>query len=47
MFCLLQVGDLSRENSQDAEEPPPEPPEEEPFRLRSKTLGDTTHTTSK
>ncbi|XP_064292085.1 protein still life, isoforms C/SIF type 2 isoform X12 [Plodia interpunctella] len=42
----IEVGDLSRENSQDAEEPPPEPPEEEPFRLRSKTLGDTTHTTT-
>uniref|UniRef100_A0A2H1V0M9 SFRICE_004898 n=1 Tax=Spodoptera frugiperda TaxID=7108 RepID=A0A2H1V0M9_SPOFR len=39
----IEVGDLSRENSQDAEEPPPEPPPEEPaFRHRSKTLGDTT-----
>ncbi|CAH0627123.1 unnamed protein product [Chrysodeixis includens] len=37
----FQVGDLSRENSQDADEPPPEPPPEEPaFRHRSKTLGD-------
>ncbi|CAH0699960.1 unnamed protein product [Spodoptera exigua] len=43
-----QVGDLSRENSQDAEEPPPEPPPEEPaFRHRSKTLGDTTETVAK
>ncbi|KAL0892157.1 hypothetical protein ABMA27_015354 [Loxostege sticticalis] len=37
----IEVGNLSRENSQDAEEPPPPPPEEEPaFRHRSKTLGD-------
>ncbi|XP_047020243.1 protein still life, isoform SIF type 1 isoform X3 [Helicoverpa zea] len=41
----IEVGDLSRENSQDADEPPPEPPPEEPaFRHRSKTLGDATET---
>ncbi|XP_028174874.1 protein still life, isoform SIF type 1 isoform X3 [Ostrinia furnacalis] len=44
----IEVGDLSRENSQDADEPPPPPPEEEPaFRHRSKTLGDTAETSVK
>lgn len=40
---MLKVGELSRENSQDAEDPHQPPPTDEPaFRHRSKTLGDTT-----
>lgn len=35
----IEVGELSRENSHDADEPPPD--DGEPFRHRSKTLGDT------
>ncbi|KAJ0179886.1 hypothetical protein K1T71_004477 [Dendrolimus kikuchii] len=39
----IEVGDLSRENSQDADEPPQESAvEDAAFRHRSKTLGDTT-----
>ncbi|XP_041976629.1 protein still life, isoform SIF type 1 isoform X3 [Aricia agestis] len=37
----IEVGDLSRENSQDADEPPQDVSSDEPtFRHRSKTLGD-------
>ncbi|XP_063361123.1 protein still life, isoforms C/SIF type 2 isoform X22 [Cydia amplana] len=36
----IEVGDLSRENSQDADEPPQEVADEPAFRHRSKTLGD-------
>ncbi|XP_063621476.1 protein still life, isoforms C/SIF type 2 isoform X9 [Cydia splendana] len=36
----IEVGDLSRENSQDAEEPPQEVADEPAFRHRSRTLGD-------
>ncbi|XP_075970598.1 guanine nucleotide exchange factor still life isoform X11 [Anticarsia gemmatalis] len=44
----IEVGELSRENSQDAEEPPQEPPPEEPaFRHRSKTLGDPIESSAK
>ncbi|KAL4706580.1 hypothetical protein ACJJTC_015778, partial [Scirpophaga incertulas] len=43
----IEVGDLSRENSQDAEEPPQPSAEDEPaFRHRSKTLGDSTAATN-
>ncbi|KAI8428896.1 hypothetical protein MSG28_007529 [Choristoneura fumiferana] len=43
----IEVGDLSRENSQDAEEPPQEALANEPaFRHRSKTLGDPVDTQS-
>lgn len=39
---MFQISDLSRENSQDADEPPHDlTPEEPAFRHRSKTLGDT------
>ncbi|KAG6451845.1 hypothetical protein O3G_MSEX007351 [Manduca sexta] len=44
----IEVGDLSRENSQDAEEPPQEVSSDEPaFRHRSKTLGDTAEASAK
>ncbi|XP_026328741.1 protein still life, isoform SIF type 1 isoform X5 [Hyposmocoma kahamanoa] len=43
----IVVGDLSRENSQDADEPPPEAIGEPAFRHRSKTLGDTAETNAK
>ncbi|CAB3221432.1 unnamed protein product [Arctia plantaginis] len=44
----IEVGELSRENSQDAEEPHQQPATDEPaFRHRSKTLGDTTESSAK
>ncbi|XP_049865888.1 protein still life, isoform SIF type 1 isoform X7 [Pectinophora gossypiella] len=43
----IEVGDLSRENSQDADEPPTEASATEPFRHRSKTLGDAAETSAK
>ncbi|CAB3243524.1 unnamed protein product [Arctia plantaginis] len=44
----IEVGELSRENSQDAEEPHQQPATDEPaFRHRSKTLGDTTESSVK
>ncbi|CAH2992191.1 unnamed protein product [Chilo suppressalis] len=44
----IEVGDLSRENSQDADEPPQPLANEEPaFRHRSKTLGDSSESSVK
>ncbi|CAK1604221.1 unnamed protein product [Parnassius mnemosyne] len=44
----IEVGDLSRENSQDAEEPPQDVSSDEPtFRSRSKTVGDSSDSSSK
>ncbi|XP_013177571.1 PREDICTED: protein still life, isoform SIF type 1 [Papilio xuthus] len=44
----IEVGDLSRENSQDADEPPQDVSSDEPtFRTRSKTVNDSSDSSSK